>query len=399
MWKLLGYAFLFACLIAAVQPAQAQVTGSNWTATFYNNTTLSGDPVASGIYPDGIYFNWGEGSPYNADNTMPLPGVNADNFSVRFTSTQTFAEAGTYVFTIYVDDGMRAYFNDVPVIDQFNPNVTPDFRTFTFERAIAAGEQIDMRVEYVEFTGTARFVFQWGRRTAPPPIYINSPYDGETISGDYAPMFSWQHTGAPSYLFRLLSDSGRLLLKQSVPASDICSGDLCSFDSGSVASRAGIVLENDEYAWQVRTQDGVERRKSPIIEFRVNYPGKALNLSPDFEAVVPSTSPVLAWASVAAANQYKIVLTQVKNKAKFKIGWLSTSTALNCDAATCTLDLAALDPPIRLKRGRITWRVFARDSALKASVSKSPIAAFKVVPDARSAPLPPPEAAGGFRAP
>jgi hypothetical protein len=399
MWKLPGYAFLLFALIAvAAQPAQAQVTGSNWTATFYNNTNLSGGPAASEVYPDGIYFNWGEGSPYNADNTMPIAGVNADNFSVRFTSTQTFAEAGTYVFTIYVDDGMRVYFNDVSVIDQFNQNTTPDFRTFTFERVISASEQIAMRVEYVEFTGVARFAFQWGRRTAPPPIYINTPYDGETVSGDYAPTFSWQNVGSPSYLFRLLSDSGRTLLKVVSPAAEICSGDICSIDTGALAERAGIVLENDEYAWRVKTRELVETRKSAIIEFRIEYPGKPLNLSPDFDTVVNVVSPSLQWSDVAAATQYKVVLTRLNNGATIKTGWLSES-ALNCDGNTCTLDPAAVEPPFAIKRGNYTWRVFARDTALKTSVSKSKLASFKVVPETRSIPLPPPEAPEGFRAP
>lgn len=399
MWKLPGYAFLlFTLIVVAAQPAQAQITGSNWTATFYNNTTLSGGPVAAENYPDGIYFNWGEGTPYNADNSMPVSGVNADNFSVRFTSTQTFAEAGTYVFTIYVDDGMRVYFNDVSVIDQFDQNPTPDFRTFTFERAISASEQIAIRVEYVEFTGIARFAFQWGRRTAPPYIYVNSPYDGETVSGDYAPSFTWQNVGAPSYLFRLLSDSGRTLLKVVSPAAEICSGDICSIDSGALAGRAGIMLENDEYEWQVKTQGMAEKRKSAVIEFRIDYPGKPLNLTPDFNTVVPVISPLLQWSDVAAATQYKIVLTRLNNGATIKTRWLSEN-ALDCDGSICTLDPATAEPPFVIGRGKYTWRVFARDVALKSSVSKSKLASFKVVPDTRSIPLPPPDAAEGFRAP
>ena len=394
MRKWLAYAFLFAILAVAVKPAQAQITGTNWTAAFYNNTTLSGDPVASELYPEGLYFNWGEGTPYNADNSMPVSGVNEDNFSVRFTSTQTFVEAGTYVFTIYVDDGMRIFFNDVPVIDQYNQNMTPDFRTFMFERAMAASEQIAMRVEYVEFTGIARFAFQWGRRTALPFIMINTPYDGETVIGDYAPIFSWEDAGAPSYLFKLWSDGGRLLSKSVNPASALCDGEVCTIDGGTL----GIVLENDEYAWQVKTKDAAEKRKSAIIEFGIEYPGKPLNLTPDFGAIVTDSSPVLTWSDVAAANQYKVVLTRASNGAKVKSGWLPDS-ALGCDGSTCTLDPAAMQPPLVIPRGKYTWRVTARDIALKTSASKSALASFKFAPEARMSLPPPPEDTEGFRAP
>lgn len=398
MWKFFGYALLFTAMVAAAEPAQAQITGSNWTAAFYNNTTLSGDPVASADYPDGLYFNWEDGTPYNADNTLPISGVNADQFSVRFTSTQTFIEAGTYVFTIYVDDGMRVFFNDVPIIDQFNENSTPEYRTYTFERAIAANEQIAMRVEYVEFTGNARLAFQWGRRTGAPPIFINTPYDGETVIGDYAPVFSWQAVDTPSYLFRLWSDGGRLLLKVVNPASAICAGDVCSIDSGALASRAGIVLENDEYAWQVKTKGTAEKRKTAVIEFAIDYPGKPLNLTPDFATVVTSSSPIFTWSDVAAANQYKVVLTRVSNGAKIKMGWLADSV-LGCDGVTCTFDPAAMQPPLVIPRGKYKWRVSARDVALKTSVSKSAPAVFKFTPETRAIPLPAPDAAQGFRAP
>lgn len=398
MWKFLGYAFLFAILTAATAPTQAQLTGSNWTAAFYNNTTLSGDSAAAEVYPHGIYFNWGEGTPYNADGTMPVSGVNADHFSVRFTSTQTFAQGGTYVFTVYVDDGIRVFFDDLPVLDHFSENPASDYRTLTFDHTIADGASIDMRVEYAEFTGSAQITFQWGRRNAPPPIYINTPYDGETVSGDFAPVFSWQAVDTPSYVFRLWSDGGTLLLKVVSPASEICAADVCNLDSGALARRAGIRLKNDEYAWQVKTKGTTEKTKSGIIEFRIEYPGKPLNLTPDFGTVVTDSTPLFMWSEITAANQYKVVLTRLNNSAKIKSGWLPDS-AFNCGGGLCTLDPSAMQPPLIIPRGKYKWRVFARDMALKARVSKSAPATFKFTPETRAVPLPAPDAADGFRAP
>src|SRR5262249_54116294 len=56
--------------------------GTNWTATYYNSTDLTGAVVYTEVMPNGINVNWGTGSPNSA--------VNVDNFSARFTSVQLF---------------------------------------------------------------------------------------------------------------------------------------------------------------------------------------------------------------------------------------------------------------------------------------------------------------------
>src|SRR5450432_1935880 len=54
--------------------------GTNWTATYYNSTDLSGAVAYTEVLPNGININWGTGSPNAA--------VHTDNFSARFTSVQ-----------------------------------------------------------------------------------------------------------------------------------------------------------------------------------------------------------------------------------------------------------------------------------------------------------------------
>ncbi|MBK8134839.1 MAG: SH3 domain-containing protein [Anaerolineae bacterium] len=148
----------------------AQTTGTNWTGTFYNNTDLSGSPAASNEpYPSGVFANWGSGSPLRADNSTPVPGVNPDNFSARFTSSQVFSTAGTYTFTVYVDDGVRVFVNSAIVLDQFNQNTTGNYRTFTFQQTVSAGQTLSITLEFVEFTGNAVMSFQWGLSTGGTP--------------------------------------------------------------------------------------------------------------------------------------------------------------------------------------------------------------------------------------
>jgi len=72
---------------------------SGCTGEYFNNTSLSGSPVL--VRTDAaINFFWREG-------TSPGPGVNVDNYSVRWTCSLNVTTAGTYTFSILTDDGMN----------------------------------------------------------------------------------------------------------------------------------------------------------------------------------------------------------------------------------------------------------------------------------------------------
>ena len=70
-----------------------------WTASFYDNPYLEGEPVMSRCV-EAIEFNWGQGSPGE--------GLPADGFSVRFTCTATFEE-GYYYFYLQGEGGVRIW--------------------------------------------------------------------------------------------------------------------------------------------------------------------------------------------------------------------------------------------------------------------------------------------------
>lgn len=115
-------------------------TSGTWTGQYYNNTSLSGSPVVTRSdgqnVVDGtmINFDWGSGS--------PGAGINADNFSVRWTRTSTYS-AGTYTFNTVTDDGVRLYvdgnlvFNDwanhPPTSNYTNVNLTAGTHTIVME--------------------------------------------------------------------------------------------------------------------------------------------------------------------------------------------------------------------------------------------------------------------------
>jgi hypothetical protein len=136
--------FVFAL---GVQAASAE-SGTNWNATYYNTNDLSGPVVHTEVLPSGINVNWGIGS--------PAPAVNADNFSARFTSVQSFS-GGVYEFRISSDDGVRLYIDGVRVLDKFVGRV---LTTDTFQQTLTAGTH-SVTVEYVEFIDQAAIRLEW----------------------------------------------------------------------------------------------------------------------------------------------------------------------------------------------------------------------------------------------
>jgi hypothetical protein len=148
-----GNALLLTAVIVAAAVLLAPLAvhaefGSNWTATYYNSPDLSGTPVTSQTGINGINFVWGAGS--------PVPGVNSDNFTIRYESVQTF-QAGTYEFVAASDDGIRVYIDGVLVLDRFIGRV---YTTDRFQQVMTAGVH-SLRVEYLELIDQAQVQFQY----------------------------------------------------------------------------------------------------------------------------------------------------------------------------------------------------------------------------------------------
>lgn len=131
----------------------------SWRGEYFNNKNLSGAPAA--VRNDAVInFNWSTGS--------PMSGINADQFSVRWTREINFP-AGTYTFDVFSDDGIRVWVNNVLIIDQWR-----DQTDGRFSSTIALpGGNTPLRVEYYENTGRAAVSVAWnppvtGGTTSPP---------------------------------------------------------------------------------------------------------------------------------------------------------------------------------------------------------------------------------------
>jgi uncharacterized protein YraI len=153
-------------------------SGSSWTASYWNNRDLSGNPVLVRQEP-AIDHNW--------EGLSPDPIVNVDNFSARWVRTYNFA-AGTYRFKATMDDGMRVWVDGMLIIDDWQDGKV---RTVDADVKLNSGPH-KLTVEYYEFGGKAVAGFTWdmvtGETGSPPypmpPMQPVPPSQPMPPSGD-----------------------------------------------------------------------------------------------------------------------------------------------------------------------------------------------------------------------
>ena len=145
---------------------------ANWKGEYFNNTSLTGNPVL--VRDDqNIDFDWGGGTP--AWGT-----VSADHFSARWTRSQYF-DAGKFRFTVQVDDGVRLWVNGQLVINQWHDS-GPVF--YTADVDLPSGT-IPMQMEYYENQGGAIAKLSWVKLSSSGQWY-GEYFNNRALSGSPA---------------------------------------------------------------------------------------------------------------------------------------------------------------------------------------------------------------------
>ncbi|MBC7242608.1 MAG: glycosyl hydrolase, partial [Anaerolineae bacterium] len=101
-----------------------------------------------------IDYDWGLGSPF--------PGVPAERFSVCWTGSVRFAQAGDYLLEVQADDAVRVWLDDVLIADAWGRRGLQELRLPVH---VPAGEEHFLRAAYYDLEGTARIRLRW--RPAP----------------------------------------------------------------------------------------------------------------------------------------------------------------------------------------------------------------------------------------
>ena len=134
-------------LLVFAGPALTQQT--NWIASYWNNTDLSGPPAVQQIESQAPDIGWGHES--------PVPGIQSDYWSARWTADQYF-DPGQYRFTLRTDDGARLWVNKQKILDIDETGID-----FTADIDIKTAGTVPIMLEFYEEKGNAGVHLTWER--------------------------------------------------------------------------------------------------------------------------------------------------------------------------------------------------------------------------------------------
>ncbi len=145
-------------LSAAVTTQVSAPSVEGLLASYFDNAALSGTPVLT-RYEAPLLTQ--------TNPATPGPGVPADYWSVRWTGTLAFSDAGSYVLQVTADDGVRVWFDGHLVVDAwFNAG---NVEYLLPPMNVSAGTALPIRIEHYDGTGSSTVKLRW--KTPSLPIY------------------------------------------------------------------------------------------------------------------------------------------------------------------------------------------------------------------------------------
>ncbi|MBV9928706.1 MAG: glycoside hydrolase family 3 C-terminal domain-containing protein [Acidobacteria bacterium] len=119
-------------------------------AEYFDNKDLQGTPVATRVDAQ-LNFEW--------FTDAPVPGINTDNFSARWTGYFVPPASGTYRLGARADDAVRVFLDEQPLVENWRDGSA---KTLTKEVTLEAGRAYKLRVEYYERYASATAKLVWG---------------------------------------------------------------------------------------------------------------------------------------------------------------------------------------------------------------------------------------------
>lgn len=153
----------------------ASVSGNSGYSNEANTTTLT---IGSGIGLRGDYYDnpdftafkfsrVDESVNFDWGDIAPADTMGVDAFSVRWTGQLQAQYSEVYTFSAISDDGVRLWVNGQLIIDNWTDHA-PTENSGTI--ALAAGQRVNIRLEYYEQAGGALIRLQWASASTPKAI-------------------------------------------------------------------------------------------------------------------------------------------------------------------------------------------------------------------------------------
>jgi hypothetical protein len=148
---LIGDSLLVAPIIGGNEPAIVPGTAfpEGLQAEYFPNKDLEGAAPIKGTVKD-VNFDWRTQS--------PDPHLPSDNFSARFVGKVTIPSDHSYRLSVTGDDGVRMWIDGKQVVDKWGPQ---DSATTEAAIDLKAGSTHDLKIEYMELTGSAVLKLRW----------------------------------------------------------------------------------------------------------------------------------------------------------------------------------------------------------------------------------------------
>lgn len=226
IWFGFGGILALLMLVALHGAAPAAAANTVWTARYWDNRSLTGDPVVVREEAD-LNHDWGGGAPHTL--------VGDDDFSARWTRTLN-VPAGSYRFTATLDDGMRVWVDNVLIIDSW---MDSQVRSLSSDVYLTSGDH-QLKVEYYEAGGQAVAKLSWTQVGGQAPLPIAN------WKGEYFNNVSL--SGNPA----VTRDDARIDFNWGggAPASGVAA------DQFSVRWTRTLTLEGGRYRFTVQADDG-----------------------------------------------------------------------------------------------------------------------------------------------
>jgi hypothetical protein len=153
------------------------VTASNYgaqglQADFYNSLDYTTPALTR--TDTTVNFEW--------HSAAPGPGVNADNFTARWTGYVTPRYSQTYTFYVQADDGLRLWVNGQLLIDKW---IDQGWTEWSGQIALQAGQRYSIKLEFYEHWGGAIAKLLWSSPSQPkeviPASQLMPPQGGAAV--------------------------------------------------------------------------------------------------------------------------------------------------------------------------------------------------------------------------